>query len=76
MKAKSYTEVLAILDSINSEDVKKIPEYFISYLRRNADSDYTCDVKFDNQLSNLNERDKSVLEVIVTIFGALDMKQQ
>lgn len=66
--ARAYTEVLAVLNSTNNDDVKKIPCEFMDFLKRNADPEYTYDVNFDEQLSKLSKKAQAVLAVIVTNF--------
>lgn len=50
----AITETLHYLKGINQDDINKIPNKFMIFLKENASTNYDCDFDYHRQLKELN----------------------
>lgn len=50
----AISETLHYLKGINQEDINKIPNKFMSFLKENAADNYSCDFDYNKPLKELN----------------------
>ncbi len=50
----AISETLHYLKGINQEDINKIPNKFMSFLKENASSNYSCNFDYNKPLKELN----------------------
>lgn len=75
---KAYKEVYIILNYINKEDLKKIPQSFIDMLKRkmNKDYEFKLDTSIDFQEQNLLKETKVILGYIfLNYWGTKEQKE-
>ena len=52
--SNAMAEVLEYLKGIRKEDIDRIPEKFMNYLRENASKDYICNFDTNDSFENMN----------------------
>lgn len=72
--ANAMAEVLVYLEGIRQEDLEKIPENFMNYLKENANKDYVCsfDINDSFEKMNLLPESKAIITSICYSYWCTD----
>lgn len=57
--AIAMAETLHYLKGIPEQDIKKIPNQFLEFLKENADSNYKCDFDYNKSLKELHLKNET-----------------
>lgn len=55
----AIAETLHYLKGINQEDINKIPDKFITFLKSNAAKDHKCEFDYTKSINELNLKDET-----------------
>lgn len=66
----AYTEILDILNHMDSKYISKLPESLINYLNTNKDNNYSCNIDYSIPLkaNNLNHNTLIILAMLLINF--------